>query len=62
LINRLNDEERANVRFGIRKHVQDREVFIENMFSRVIDLMPIEDLRRDKFIDIATLIVTEITT
>jgi adenylate cyclase len=62
LINRLNDEERANVRFGIRKHVQDREVFIENMFSRVIDLMPVEDLRRDKFIDIATLIVTEITT
>jgi len=60
LINKLDDEERSSIRFGIRKKLPDRETFVENTFSRVIDLMHANDLRREKFIDIATLIVTEI--
>jgi adenylate cyclase len=60
LINKLSDEERANIRFGVRRKMPDRETFVENTFSRVIDLVHVDDLRREKFIDIATLAVTEI--
>lgn len=60
LINKLKEEERSVIRFGIRKKMQDREIFIENTFSRAIDFLPANDLRREKFMDSAALIITEI--
>ena len=60
LINNLNDEDRKKIRFGISKKLEDRQVFIDNVFSRVTDLISVDDLRRSKFMDIATLPVTEI--
>jgi len=60
LMNRLSDEERRSVCYGIRKTDQNREVLIENIFSRVIDLLPPDSPKFSKFMDIATLPVTEI--
>ena len=59
-INNLKDEDRKKLRFGIRRKMEDREVFIENVFSRVTDIMHTDDMRRGKFMDIATLPVTEV--
>jgi class 3 adenylate cyclase len=60
LINRLSDEEKKSVCYGIRKQDQNREVLIETIFSRVIDLMPPDSTKYSKFMDIANLPVTEI--
>ena len=60
LMNRLGDDERNRVCYGIRKKDQEREVLIENIFSRVIDLLPPDSTKYGKFMDIATLPVTEI--
>ncbi|MBU2228051.1 MAG: hypothetical protein KJ936_10390 [Proteobacteria bacterium] len=59
LMTRLSDEERKTIRYGIRKKEQDREVMIDNIFSRVVDLMP-DSPKFSKYMDIATLAVTEI--
>lgn len=61
LMNRLNHEERKTLRFGVKKQDHDREVFVENMFSRIIDM--IQDKEQTisrKYMDIATTPVTEI--
>ncbi|MBN2001521.1 hypothetical protein JW935_28525 [candidate division KSB1 bacterium] len=60
LINRLCNEERMKIHYGIRKKQHDREVLIENVFSRVMDLIPPDSANSLKFIDIATLPVTEV--
>ena len=60
LINKLTMEEKADLRYGVRRKDQDREIFIENSFSRIIDLINQEDIKTSKFIDIATLAATEI--
>ena len=60
LINRLSTEDRKKIRFGIKRKDHDREIFIENMFSRVMDMLRHDDPKYSKFMDIATLAVTEI--
>jgi len=60
LLNRISAEERKSLSYGIRRSEQGREVFIENMFSRVMDMMRPDDAQYSKFMDIATLAVTEI--
>jgi class 3 adenylate cyclase len=60
LMNRLSEEERKKIRYGILRKQQDREVMIENVFSRVMDLVPLECHNSSKFIDISTLPVTEV--
>ena len=60
LLNRINTEERKNLNYGIRRTEQGREIFIENMFSRVMDMLRPNDDMYSKFMDIATLAVTEI--
>jgi adenylate cyclase len=61
LMNRLNREETKTLRFGIKKHDQDREVFVENMYSRIIDMVQDkEQTISRKYMDIATIPVTEI--
>lgn len=60
LINRLSDEERKKMRYGIHRKEGDRNVVIENVFSRVMDLVSQDSPKYSKFKDIATLPVTEI--
>ena len=61
VMNHLNNDERNGIRYGIRKQLDGREIFVENVFSRVDDLLKDNDTWRQRFIDIATLPVTEIT-
>jgi class 3 adenylate cyclase/DNA-binding transcriptional MerR regulator len=62
LINHLDAVARRKVHFGIRRRDNEREVFIDNMFSRVMDMLRQDDPKYSKFMDIATLAVTEIVT
>ncbi|MBP1750696.1 MAG: hypothetical protein H6Q52_3235, partial [Deltaproteobacteria bacterium] len=61
VINHLNHDERNAIRYGIRKKLEEREIFVENVFSRVDDLLKDNDTWRQRFTDIATLPVAEIT-
>ncbi|MCK9227382.1 MAG: adenylate/guanylate cyclase domain-containing protein [Syntrophorhabdaceae bacterium] len=60
-INHLSGDERNTIRYGVRKRQEEREIFVENVFSRVDDLLKDNDTWRQRFTDIATLPVTEIT-
>jgi adenylate cyclase len=60
LINKLTDEEKKAFRFGVRRRAQDGETFVENSYSRVMDLVPHDSPKSGKFMDIAALPVTEI--
>lgn len=60
LLNRISAEERKRLQYGIKRNEQGREIFIENMFSRVMDMLRPDDAKYSKFMDIATLAVTEI--
>ena len=60
LISTLDQEAINTFRFGIYRKEYDREIFIKNSFSRVIDLLDKENPKYSKFLDIATLPITEI--
>jgi adenylate cyclase len=60
LMNKLSVEEKAGIRYGIRRVDQDREILVENYFSRIIDMITQDNVKNSKFMDIATLAVTEI--
>jgi len=60
LINKLDQEEQERIRFGVHRREGDREIFIENSFIRVSDLLRGQDKPLGKFQDIATLPITEI--
>ncbi|OPY75394.1 MAG: Adenylate cyclase 2 [Syntrophorhabdus sp. PtaU1.Bin058] len=60
LVNRMDKEDRCRFIFGIRKKTSGGEVFVENTFSRVTDLLDVEDRRNTKIMDISALSVTEI--
>ena len=60
LINRLNEEGKKKVRYGICRPGAEGNVPIENVFSRVMELVPPDNPRSLKFADIATLPVTEL--
>jgi class 3 adenylate cyclase len=60
LINKMDNEDRQRFIFGIKRKTPGRGIFIENMFSRVIDFIHVDDPRYGKFMDIAMLPVTEI--
>lgn len=60
MINKLTPEELKQIRFGVRRRSADRELFVRNSFSRVLDLLEPSDPRYNKFLEIATLPVTEI--
>ena len=59
-LTRLTPDELKSIRFGIRRKNQDRELFIENTFSRVLDLLDADNQNHCKYQDISTLPVTEI--
>jgi len=56
LITQLDTADRRLIRYGIRRD----ELIRENVFCRVMDLLPHADPRKEKFRDIAMLSVTEI--
>jgi class 3 adenylate cyclase len=60
LMNKLTVEEKEGLRYGIRRMDQEREILVENSFSRVIDMISQDNVNTSKFMDIATLAVTEI--
>lgn len=60
LLNKLSSEELNDVHFGIRRKEHDREIFIKSTYSRVMDLLDPADKRHSKFMDMATLPITEI--
>ena len=60
VINKLTPEELDTIRFGVHRKEWDREIFVERSFSRVVDMLDPGDPKHQKFMDIATLPVTEI--
>jgi len=60
LMNKLTLEERGRLRFGIRQLGPHGEVWVENIFSRVMDLLSFDDPKYRKYMEIATLPITEI--
>jgi adenylate cyclase len=60
LINKLTEDERKRIRFGIPRMEQNREVTIENLYSRVMDMLTPDNPKYRKFLDIAALPVTQI--
>jgi adenylate cyclase len=61
VISKLNPEERDSISFGVhRVHEKDHEVFLEKSFSRIMDLMEDKGLSYSRFMDIATLPITEL--
>jgi len=60
LMNKLDDDMKRSLRFGVIKRVNDRDVFVEKVFSQVIDLVKDDEARRERFADISALPVTEI--
>lgn len=60
VINKLDQEEQKKFSFGIRRKEHDREIFIQNSFARLIDLLDTTDKQHSRFLDIATLPITEI--
>ena len=60
LLNKLDIDQRKTLHYGIRRMEQNREIFGENLFARVIDMVPSSDSNYSKFMDIATLSITEI--
>jgi hypothetical protein len=59
-MNKLTEEERKRIRFGIPRIDQGRELIIENLYSRVMDMLSPDDPKYRKYLDIATLPVTQI--
>ncbi|MDP2644502.1 MAG: adenylate/guanylate cyclase domain-containing protein [Desulfobacterales bacterium] len=60
VISKLRHEDMSHIRFGVYRTQNDREIFIENSFSRVIDLLGKDVQKSSKFMDIATVPVTEV--
>lgn len=60
LLNKLSSEELKNIHFGISRKEHDREIFMKNTYSRIMDLLDPADKRHSKFMDIAALPVAEI--
>jgi class 3 adenylate cyclase len=60
LMNRLDEEERKKICYGIHRDQQESGILIGNVFSRIMDLVPPETLESGNLKDIATLSVTEV--
>ena len=60
LMIRLSEGERKKLSYGVRRRQQDREILIENAYSRVVDLIQQECHKSNNLMDVATLTVTEI--
>lgn len=59
-MNKVDEKNKKKLRFGVMKLINERNVFVEKVFSQVIDLVKDDETRRERFADIAALPVTEI--
>lgn len=59
-LNRLAEKDSRQIRYGILRREENRDVLAEGIFSRVMDLVTEDDPKHSKYIDIWTLPVTEI--
>jgi len=57
---KLTEEERESIRFGIRRNSENGHVLIPSSYSRVSNLLDMENPRHEKMRDISGLPVTEI--
>jgi class 3 adenylate cyclase/biotin operon repressor len=60
LLDKISDREKAIIRHGIKHINRSSEVLVENAFSRIMDMLPLESESSGEFTDIASLAVTEI--
>lgn len=60
LLNLLEEKDRRQIRYGIYRKAQNREVWVEKICSRVMDLIPQDDPGYSRYVDIRSLTVTEI--
>jgi class 3 adenylate cyclase/DNA-binding transcriptional MerR regulator len=60
LINKLGTKQKESIHYGIRHMDRDRVILVENSFGRIMDMMTPDNVKNSKFVDIATLAVTEI--
>lgn len=60
VISKLTQEERRKIRFGVYRKQKNHQVFLPNSFSRIIELASEMDSDYSRFLDIATLPITEI--
>jgi adenylate cyclase len=60
LISKLGAKQKEDIRYGIRHMEKDHEVLVENSFTRIMDMMTSDNIKNSKFMDIATIAVTEI--
>ncbi|MDD5475236.1 MAG: adenylate/guanylate cyclase domain-containing protein, partial [Syntrophales bacterium] len=60
LINKMTEKDRKRFRTGIRKTSHEGQVFIENIYSRVMDLLDGDHREQGKLMDIGVLPVTEV--
>jgi adenylate cyclase len=60
LMNRLTDEERKKIRYGIHHWQQEQDILVDSTFSRIMDLNLPTNYNTTAFQDMATLPVTEI--
>ncbi len=60
IISKIAPEEMKKINFGVQRQEHDRKIFIQNSFSRILDMVDEKDLDYSKFRDIATLPIAEI--
>ena len=56
LLGRLTPEDRQQIHFGIRRSDESGEVIVSNTYSRISNLVDLDDPKNQKFHDIATFI------
>jgi len=59
-INKMNPEEKKQIRYGIRHFKQNREVLLDYSFARIADMLMHDQSKSRQFMDIAALAVTEV--
>lgn len=61
LMGKLTPEERKKIRFGVKRQGRDdHEVFVQDSYSRLSELVDLSSARYEKLRDISTMAVTEI--
>ncbi len=61
MLGKLSSKERAGVHFGVRRTGEDgAEIVVPTTYSRISNLVDLENPRHEKFQDIGALPVTEV--
>ncbi len=61
LVGKLNADERERLQFGIRRtNAEGRDIWVPASYSRLSNLLDLNQGKYEKFRDIATLAITEI--